>query len=200
MTGNKPASRKPDNNVFPQTREHIYEQVVISGRFGVEVTSGRQKIWNEQVGRCRTMCRVSGMLGSSEGRDRILGISAPSLWGGSHGKREILVKGERCATFSWREKGRYFQFVETGIHGKLEHRKIAKKPVHYICSKNPKIPSKGITISTFARKIHLPFLPNESNYFISIKSWKLWKSEKLFPSKTSTASHIRIHIHFEKFS
>lgn len=75
--------------------------MAISGRFRVEVISGRQKIWSEQVDAGRYL----GMLGSNEGRDRILGISAPYTHRGSHGKRETL-KGEYIGVTFVLGKGR----------------------------------------------------------------------------------------------
>lgn len=75
-----------ENQITPSSHRRAEEQVVISGRrLRVEVTSGRQKIWSEQVattGRTRCIYLGDGWLGSGAGRDRILRISAPqySSW------------------------------------------------------------------------------------------------------------------------
>lgn len=103
MTGNKPQHHE---NQITSSHRRAQEQVVISGRFRVEVTSGRQKIWNEQVGAGRVSSQ-GWMLGSSEGRDRILGISAPSILLGSHGKQETF-KGEHQSNVQLEKRAEMF--------------------------------------------------------------------------------------------
>lgn len=68
MTGNK---QHHENQITTSSHRRAQEQVVISGRFGVEVTSGRQKIWSEQVGAGRVASRgcwvqAKGVTGSWE--------------------------------------------------------------------------------------------------------------------------------------